>query len=137
MNAVFVDTSGLMSVMAAEDRFHSVADGIWKALLESGVPLLTTNYVLVETHALLQRRYGLSCVAALETNAVPAMEVHWVTRDLHQAAVTAMLAANRRELSLVDCVSFAVMRELGINAAFTLDRHFAEQGFEVTPAQGQ
>lgn len=137
MRSVFVDTSALMSVMAVEDSFHSVADSVWKALLQDGVPLVTTNYVLVETHALLQRRYGLPCVAALETYAVPAMQVHLIVADLHQAAVTALLAANRRELSLVDCVSFAVMRELGISTAFTLDAHFAEQGFEVTPAQGQ
>jgi predicted nucleic acid-binding protein len=33
----------------------------------------------------------------------------------------------------VDCVSFEVMRRLGIRRAFTLDEHFREQGFEVVP----
>ncbi len=40
-----------------------------------------------------------------------------------------MLAANRRQLSLVDCVSFAAMRELGIEHYFAFDQHFDEQGF--------
>ncbi len=41
------------------------------------------------------------------------------------------VAAGRRQLSLVDCVSFEVMRRIGLNRAFCLDPHFEEQGFEV------
>ena len=33
--------------------------------------------------------------------------------------------------SLVDCISMSVMRELGISAALTGDRHFEQEGFEV------
>lgn len=49
------------------------------------------------------------------------------------AGVAAVLTAGRKRLSLVDCVSFTVMRELGVRRALTLDGHFAEQGFEVRP----
>jgi len=45
-----------------------------------------------------------------------------------------MLAAARKKLSLVDCVSFETMRLLGVTAAFTLDKHFKEQGFMCLPA---
>jgi predicted nucleic acid-binding protein len=47
--------------------------------------------------------------------------------------------AGQRDLSLVDFVSFELMRREGIRTAFTFDRHFAEQGFECVPgmpAQG-
>lgn len=33
--------------------------------------------------------------------------------------------------SLVDCISMTVMREMGITAALTSDRHFEQEGFEV------
>jgi predicted nucleic acid-binding protein len=52
---------------------------------------------------------------------------------MHQAAVSALLVAGKRNLSLVDCVSFEVMRQGGIRTAFTLDWHFNEQGFEIIP----
>jgi predicted nucleic acid-binding protein len=32
---------------------------------------------------------------------------------------------------IVDCISFAVMRRLGVNEAFTNDRHFEEAGFKI------
>ena len=34
----------------------------------------------------------------------------------------------------LDCVSFVVMRRLGLGTALALDHHFAEQGFAVKPA---
>ena len=47
--------------------------------------------------------------------------------------VVALLAASRRGLSLVDCVSFEVMRESGLKSAFTFDGHFREYGFTAVP----
>ena len=51
---------------------------------------------------------------------------------LHEAAVSAFLAA-RGALSLVDCVSFEVMRRLAIPTAFAFDRDFERAGFRTLP----
>jgi predicted nucleic acid-binding protein len=45
--------------------------------------------------------------------------------------VAAWLEANRRGLSFVDCTSFEVMRQRGVQQAFAFDGHFEEQGFKV------
>ena len=45
----------------------------------------------------------------------------------------AWLATRPRDLSLVDVVSFLVMRREGLTQVFTLDPYFAEQGFECIP----
>ena len=44
-----------------------------------------------------------------------------------------VVGAGRRALSLVDCVSFATMHDLGIHDVFAFDEHFAEQGFACLP----
>jgi predicted nucleic acid-binding protein len=38
-----------------------------------------------------------------------------------------------RRISLVDALSFATMRSLGITTAFTLDSDFAAEGFALLP----
>lgn len=130
---IFLDTSGLLAVLDSSDASHPQAARAWRELLEGSEALLTTSYVLVETMALAQRRLGLGAVADLEQAIVPAVNVVWVEEGLHRLASGALLAARRRDLSLVDCVSFAVMRQRGIRTAFALDRHFAEQGFDLLP----
>lgn len=129
--SVFLDTSALLAVLDADEASHLRADAIWRRLIGERSPLVTTNYVLVETVALAQSRLGLEATRALQQDVVPILRVLWVTEELHQTAMTALVTAGRRRLSLVDCVSFEVMRREGLHQAFAFDRHFSEQGFEL------
>jgi predicted nucleic acid-binding protein len=61
--------------------------------------------------------------------------VAWIDEALHKQDTSAMLAANRRDLSLVDCTSFEVMWQLGLEVVFTFDAHFGEQGFVILPGE--
>jgi predicted nucleic acid-binding protein len=131
---VFVDTSAILAVLDADDLHHAEADAIWQRLLASDEKLYSSNYVLVETFALVQRRLGMEAVHAVEREIVPLLDVYWVSEDAHRVSVEAFLAASRRSLSLVDCSSFEVMRRQGLQRAFAFDRHYPEQGFELMTA---
>lgn len=131
--SAFVDTSALLAVLDADDAQHARASRTWRELVSGDEPLATSSYVLVETFALVQARLGLDAVAALHGDVVPILEIVWVDEALHAAAMTALLTARKRELSLVDCLSFEVMRRAGIERAFAFDRHFSQQGFETVP----
>lgn len=73
--SVFIDTSAFLAVLDADDRFHQQARGIWERLLTGAEDLLCTNYVLVKTVALAQRRLGLEAVRALEEDVLPLIKV--------------------------------------------------------------
>jgi uncharacterized protein len=127
--SVFVDTSALFAMLDEDDRKHSVAHRLWQAFLHESEDLVCSNYVLTETFALLQRRFGLQAVRDFQSDVTPALHVEWVDASLHAAGVAAVLTAGRRQLSLVDCVSFELMRRLGLVTAFAFDDDFADQGF--------
>ena len=55
------------------------------------------------------------------------------SEEQHRAGMEAVLAAARKRLSLVDCMSFQVMRRRGLSTAFCFDSHFQEQGFVMSP----
>ena len=128
---VFVDTSAFYAILDRDDLHHPVAASAWGHLLDSAATLITTNYVAVETCALLQHRIGLDAVRLFSDDVLPVVEVQWVAADRHALALQSMLTANRRKLSLVDCASFLTMRSMGVRKACAFDQHFAEQGFEI------
>ena len=130
---VFVDTSAFYAVFDSDDANHSAAKETWTRLLRGPTRLVTNNYVLLETGALLQHRLGIAALRALQEDVVPLLQVDWISETRHRAGMEAVLAASRRKLSLVDCVSFQVMRENGVRAVFCFDDHFREQGFETMP----
>lgn len=129
----FLDTSAFLAVLDANDGNHQKAKKKWEDLIYREETLVCNNYVLIETFALIQNRLGMIAVRTFQEDVVPILTIEWVDESLHQAGITSMITANRRVLSLVDCVSFAMMRRLGIKAAFVFDRHFKEQGFECVP----
>ena len=128
---VFVDTSALLAILDRSDERHAAAKRTWEEMLNGDHTLLCHNYVLVETSAVLTRRVGMDAVRVFERDVVPVLRLFWVTREIHEAAVGAHLAAGRRALSLVDCASFEVMRRTGVRTAFAFDPHFEEFGYEL------
>ena len=101
----------------------------WVRILSGSDSILTMNYIIVESV-----RFG----AKQTRNEGPGepwprrcfqpSPLEWVTSEDHKAAALAVLAANRRNLSFVDCTSFLVMRRLGLRSAFAFDRQFRQQG---------
>jgi predicted nucleic acid-binding protein len=130
----FVDTSALYALLDEDDRNHRSAAG-WLSGpgRDPAELLLTHNYVLVESAALLSRRLGSIAVRALLERIVPALLVVYVDELLHRNAVAAYLAGIRRRPSLVDWVSFQLMRERQLVQAFAFDRDFLSEGFRVVP----
>ena len=126
----FVDTSAIYAVLDRDDKNHPAARTTLKRLLEGEAILVTTNYVLVETCALVQHRLGLEAVRSFQQQIAPVLTIEWVSPAQHDSSMAAVLAAGRKKLSLVDCVSFTLMRQAGIRAAFAFDSHFVEQGFD-------
>ena len=127
---VFVDTSALLAVLDRSDERHSTAKRTWVDLLNGTHTLVCHNFFLIETSAVLLRRIGMEAVRVFERDIRPVLRLVWVTREIHEAAVGVQLMADRRALSLVDCVSFEIMRRMGLRTAFAFDPHFREFGYE-------
>ena len=130
---VFVDTSALIALLDASEAKHAVCAREWKRLLAADAALVTSSYVIVETCAVAQRRLGMAAVRSLTTDFVPLLAIDWVDEPVHAGGHAALLTANRKELSLVDCVSFELMRRRDVSTAFALDADFGDQDFSVVP----
>ncbi len=132
---VFVDTSALLAGLDVEDGGHPVAASHWHRLLDGiaagQIAGITHSYVVSEAMSLAQRRMGMAAVWRLNDALLKPLMVIWVDQELHHRALAAMLAANRRSVSLVDWTSFELMRSRGITHALAFDTYFTEQGFTL------
>ena len=127
---IFVDTSAIYALADRADPNHARAAECFATMLESDAGLLTHNYVLVESMALLQRRLGLDAALRLAADA-RTFEIEWITQRMHESAAASLAAAGSRGISLVDHVSFLVMEGRGVSKAFAFDQDFTTRGFEL------
>lgn len=104
--------------------------------VRAGARLVTTNLVVMETHALLLHRVGHTvALTFVQTVYEPPTLVVSSTAELEQHAIADWIVRYAdQSFSLVDAVSFAVMKARGIPRALTLDAHFATAGFRMVPS---
>jgi predicted nucleic acid-binding protein len=128
---LFVDTSGIIALLDRDDPNH---DGVRAAFaLGRDEPLATHAYVVVETLAVVRRRFGPAAAATVLDEILPAIEVTPVDADLHAAALDAYRAAVESGVSMVDRTSFAFMRRAGLARAIAIDADFRTAGFTTLP----
>jgi uncharacterized protein len=127
---VFLDTVGLLASWDRDDQWHSVAAPKFGALLAARVPLFTTTFVLGEcANAAARKPYRLA-VDKLRAVMTTKGNLVFPTHDDWDAAWLAYRRDEAAGAGIVDQISFAVMRRLGVTRAFTNDRHFRAAGLE-------
>jgi len=128
---LFVDTSAIIALLDRDDPAHArVIDAFAKASEEA---LVTHTYVVVETLAVIRRRFGPAIAAQVIDHVLPALDVLPVDADLHATAMGAFRVGIETSVSLVDRTSFALMRRAGIERAIALDVDFRTAGFRTLP----
>jgi predicted nucleic acid-binding protein len=127
---IFLDTSAIYAWTDAADPNHRAAVRRLEAILDRGEELLTHNYVLVESIALLQARLGLAAANKLAADS-GAFVIEWVDDELHASGVGDLQRSKKRHVSLVDHISFLVMRSRDVATAFAFDPDFTSAGFRL------
>jgi len=129
-----VDTGALLALSRRKDQHHVRAVDIAERHLGAGGQFVGTTLILAEFHSHLLYLRG-STEARVAVSALLDDPVHdWlaVSSDLQREAVVRWLARySDQEYSLIDAVSFEVMRRNKVTHAFAFDRHFAVAGFEL------
>jgi predicted nucleic acid-binding protein len=127
---IFLDTSAIYAWADAADPNHPAAVRRLQQILDAGEELLTHNYVLLESIALLQARLGVTAAIKFASDS-KVFVIEWVDDELHAAGVRELTQSRRRALSLVDHVSFLVMRRRHVATAFAFDPDFVSAGFSL------
>jgi uncharacterized protein len=129
MSAVFVDTSALLAILNEDDQHHERAVAMFAAALRNQ-ETFTHNYVHVEAEQLVRRRLGAAAATRLLEELLPAIRTIWIDEATHIEAVNALVGQGRAT-SLVDEVSFVVMRSMDNDTALAFDADFERAGYRL------
>jgi predicted nucleic acid-binding protein len=128
---LFIDSGGFYALVSLESGAHKRAVEIMQESAHLRRRAITTDYIIDETATLLRAR-GLTQLLAeffRLTDESRALTIEWVTPDRFSAARKLMLKHLDQDFSFTDCVSFVVMKELGLTNALATDSHFRIAGF--------
>ena len=134
MKRVFVDTSGFVALLVAEDPWHARGLELFTRAGAERWRLVTTNAVVIETYAtlLLRARDGRrAAIAFLDSLNRTELRIKRIRRDDEEKAIAIVRAHEDKSYSLCDALSFAVMGRTGIREAIAFDRHFRQYGMDV------
>jgi predicted nucleic acid-binding protein len=128
---VFLDTVGLLAVWDESDQWHLAARACFSELLGCRADLVTSSFVLLECGNAAARRPYRSAVSRLRKQMEPGHRLIVPTDEDCQSAWLAYERGEADNAGIVDHVSFAITRRLGISKVFTNDGHFRAAGLET------
>jgi uncharacterized protein len=132
VDEVFVDTAGWAALFVRTEPQHEASATLFRSWRRQGRRLVTTNYVLTEVVALLTsplrvpRDVQFRYVDGIRSATY--VEVIHVDAPVDAEGWALLRERPDKDWSLVDAVSFVVMRQRGISEALTTDQHFAQAG---------
>ncbi len=129
MTAVLLDTVGLLALWNRSDQWHAVATDAFAELVRGRTRLVTTSAVLLECGNAAARQPFRPLVLALRDQLLTDGKLFDPTGEELEQAWEAYGQGQAGEAGIVDHLSFAVMRRLGLTHAFTNDNHFRAAGF--------
>ena len=134
LQSTFVDSSAYYAASSRRDTNHDLAQHLFTELVRLGTRLITTRYILAETHALVINRQRDSRAAAALLQRIESSERTTVTpvTGADEGRARAILMQYHDHLfTLTDATSFAAMERLGIGYAVSFDSDFAAYGFTL------
>ncbi|MBI1745858.1 MAG: type II toxin-antitoxin system VapC family toxin [Acidobacteria bacterium] len=131
---IFVDTSFVMALINEKDQYHGQAGTLSYEFENS--PLITTDAVLLEIGNALAKDFREEAIEVIKVlRHSKNSEVLEIDKGLFEKGFKLYQQYKDKHWGLVDCISFAVMWEVGITEVLTFDGDFEQAGFTVLKGQ--
>lgn len=135
MTYAFLDTGYIIALETADDQYHQDALKHWQSLSSSLPRLVTTSFILDEVVTFFNSRSQHEKAVEVGNRLMVSPSVQFVHVDeaLFHEGWKYFEQHTDKEYSLTDCISFVLMKQLGIETVLTFDRHFIQAGFQKAP----
>ena len=135
--AVFVDASAWVAITNRRDRYHGEALFLYRHLLRSETPFITSTWTAYEALSIVKTKLGYHQAERLWQRILRAslVTVIKVDDEIEAGALELFWSYRDKNWGVIDCSSLLIMEETDCRQAFAFDRHFTEAskqfGFSV------
>ncbi len=130
MKTIFLDTVGLIALWDRRDQWHPAAISSLASLDENATRFVSTSFVMLECANHAARRSYRHEVVKMRDELDAIGDLFEPRPEVVRSAWDEYTNGRVGTASVVDSVSFAVMRRLGITQVFSNDQHFNAARFE-------
>jgi predicted nucleic acid-binding protein len=129
---IFVDSGAYFALLNQRDAWHSDAITIIGRIADQRLRQFTTNAIVIECHGLILSALGRIVAERFirDMERSSTVVVRCRASD-EERAKQIIFEYDDKDFSFTDALSFAVMERLGIQRAFTFDRHYSQFGWNV------
>ncbi len=134
-DGVFVDTSGWVALLTANDTHHARASVLFEELQQSRSTLFTSDYIVDETITTILKRgnHKQSVYAGDILMTSRLIKIVSVNPAYFLKAWDLYKRFKDKQFSFTDVTSFLIMKDMGLRKAFSFDNDFVQAGFNVIP----
>ena len=138
MERVFADAGYWIALLNPHDDLHQKAHAV---LFDLGSKQIVTSEMVLTEFLNSFSDYGsrlrhAAVRAVVSLRDAPQIAVIPQTTQLFARALKLYKDVDDKSWSLTDCASFLIMRDEGLSAALTHDRHFLQAGFQALLRNG-
>lgn len=134
MTPLLVDSAYVIALINDRDQYHLQAKRLARRYRER--PLVITEGVLLEIGNFFAGSFRAQAAQIIEQFlASPQVEVVYTSPQILASAIALYKRMSDKQWSLVDCISFVLMRERSMTEALTPDHHFTQAGFQALFAE--
>lgn len=130
MKSVFIDTSFVIAMFTPEDKHHKQAVEIARDLFDYQKIWITDAVIYEIGNAFVKSNKKIVAEFIQDCYNTDQIEVVKTDELLLLRALERYATYQDKDWSLTDCISFEVMKEYGIDTAYSSDHHFGQAGFK-------
>ncbi len=130
---ILVDADGFVAIVKEDDANHEKARQYYSRIDTLPVNLITTNYVIAEAITVISQRVShevaVDFIATVTAEPSPITILDIDNTFVRKKAIPLFKSQKSKNVSFVDCINMAVLREHDCLCIFSFDAAYKTNGF--------
>ena len=128
---LFIDSSAFVALRSVEDPAHRRALQLMQAVGNDYAEFVTSHFIIAESITVISQKVSHHDAVDFRDHDIADIRVMRITEELEYQAFEIFRNLTSKNVSFIDCTSFALMRSLGLTTAFAFDDHFKQHRFKL------